>query len=84
MKSWPEWRRCRGDDPRKHRRARPDRGRRIEIAFRITNEKFTHHRLLQEAVLELSAMAILYGSDIGDKVSEGVVLSPGAGGGPGN
>src|SRR4051812_22145085 len=38
-----------------------------EIAFRVTNEKFTHHRLIQEAVLEFAAMAILYGSEIGDR-----------------
>jgi len=53
------------------------------IAFRITNEKFTHHRLIEEAVLEFSAMAILYGSDIGDRASEGVVFADPAGaGGP--
>ncbi len=31
-----------------------------EIAFHVTSEKFKHHRLLQEAVLEFASMAILY------------------------
>ena len=54
-----------------------------EIAFRITNEKFKDHRLLQEAVLEFAAMAILYGSEIGDKASEGVIVNPPVAGGDG-
>ena len=54
-----------------------------EIAFRVTNEKFTHHRLIEEAVLEFAATAILYGSDVGDRASEGVVFAPAAPGGAG-
>ncbi|HEX8200640.1 MAG TPA: hypothetical protein VF590_09145 [Isosphaeraceae bacterium] len=42
-----------------------------EIAFGVTVEKFKHHRLLQEAVLEFAALAILYDSELGDPAAAG-------------
>lgn len=42
-----------------------------EIAFHVTAEKFKHHRLLQEAVLEFASMAILYHSGLGAGDSAG-------------
>jgi len=47
------------------------------IGLDVVTEKYKHHRMLQEAVLEFAAMAILYGSEIGEDDSKGAGVKDG-------